>query len=148
MDYFDEIERENYFIYDNGRPCICQNKKGEFISSEIIEEILNTLLEKRRGILKVLDYESRPLAYVTIKGQISQIEEIKEILLGGKKKCKKKMQKKLNKPTKIFLIDMELMLHDLIVDIMERYGYDLEQAKGLIFGVIEIVTDEIQNEVV
>lgn len=86
MDYFDEIERENYFIYDNVRPCICQNKKGEFISSEFIEEVLNTLLEKRKEILEVLDGEHRPLAYVTIKGQISQIEEIKDILLGGKKK--------------------------------------------------------------
>lgn len=87
MDYFDEMERENYFIYDNGRPCICQNKKGEFISSEFIEEILNTLLEKRRKILEILD-ERRPLARIAINSQISQIEEIKEILLGGKKNDK------------------------------------------------------------
>lgn len=56
------------------------------------------------------------------------------------------MTKKLNKPTKIFLVDKELMLHDLIVDIMERYGYDLEQAKGLIFGLVEIQANEIQKE--
>lgn len=83
MDYFDELEK-NFFIYDDGRPCICQNKKGEFISSKFIEEILNELLEKRRKILEVLD-ERRPLARIAINSQISQIEEIKEILLGGKK---------------------------------------------------------------
>lgn len=87
MDYFDELEK-NFFIYDDGRPCICQNKKGEFISSEFIEEILNELLEKRRKILEVLD-ERRPLARIAINSQISQIEEIKELLLGGKKNDKK-----------------------------------------------------------
>lgn len=87
MDYFDELEK-NFFIYEEGRPCICQNKKGEFISSEFIEEILNELLEKRRKILEVLD-ERRPLARIAINSQISQIKEIKEILLGGKKNDKK-----------------------------------------------------------
>lgn len=56
------------------------------------------------------------------------------------------MTKKLNKPSKIFLVDMELMLHDLLVDVMERYGYDLEKAKELVIGVIEIAADEIQEE--
>lgn len=56
------------------------------------------------------------------------------------------MTKKINKPSKLFLVNMELMLHDLIVDIMERYGYDLEKAKGLVIGAIEIVADEIQEE--
>lgn len=56
------------------------------------------------------------------------------------------MTKKLNKPTKIFLVDMEFMLHDLIVDVMERYGYDLEKAKNLIFGLVEIQANEIQEE--
>lgn len=56
------------------------------------------------------------------------------------------MTKKLNKPSKIFLVDMELMLHDLIVDIMERYGYDLEKAKGLIIAAVEIQGEEIQEE--
>lgn len=88
MDYFDEIERENYFIYEDGRPCICQNKKGEFISSEFIEDTLNTLLEKRRKTLERLD-KRRPLARIAINSQISQIEEIKELLLGGKKNDKK-----------------------------------------------------------
>lgn len=56
------------------------------------------------------------------------------------------MIKKFNKPTKIFLVDTELMLHDLLVDIIERYGYDLEQAKNLIFGLVEIQANEIQKE--
>ena len=83
MDYFDEIE--NYFIYDDGRPCICQNKKGAFISLKLIEEILNTLLEKRRKSLK----ECHTVETIAIYGQISQIKELKEILLGGKKNDKK-----------------------------------------------------------
>lgn len=53
---------------------------------------------------------------------------------------------KPDKTSTLFLVDMELMLHDLIVDIMERYGYDLEQAKNLIFGLVEIQADEIQQE--
>lgn len=57
------------------------------------------------------------------------------------------MIKKLNKPTKIFLINTELMLHDLLVDIIERYGYDIEKAKNLIFGLVEIQANEIQEEV-
>lgn len=56
------------------------------------------------------------------------------------------MIKKLNKPTKIFLVDTELMLHDLLVDIIERYGYDIEKAKNLIFGLVEIQANEIQKE--
>lgn len=56
------------------------------------------------------------------------------------------MIKKLNKPTKIFLVDTELMLHDLLVDIIERYGYDIEKAKNLIFGLVEIQANEIQEE--
>lgn len=86
MDYFDVLE--SCFIYDNGRVCFCKNKKGEFISSKFIEEILNELLEKRRKILDVSD-ERRPLTRMAINSQISQIEEIKELLLGGKKNDKK-----------------------------------------------------------
>lgn len=88
MDYFDEIERENYFIYEDGRPCICQNKKGEFISSEFIKDTLNKMLKERRKILKGLD-DSRAFAVVVIRHEIWQLEEIKELLLGGKKNDKK-----------------------------------------------------------
>lgn len=48
------------------------------------------------------------------------------------------MTKKLNKDNTLFLVDMELMLHNLIVDIMERYGCDIEQAKEVIIGLVEI----------
>lgn len=57
------------------------------------------------------------------------------------------MTKKLNKPSKNFLVNMELILHDLLVDIMERYGYDLEKAKGLVIGAVEVQGQEIQEEV-
>ena len=87
MDYFDELEK-NYFIYNDGRPCICQNKKGEFISSEFIEDTLNKMLKVRRKILKELD-EYHTVAIIAIDSEIRQIKEIKEILLGGKKDDKK-----------------------------------------------------------
>lgn len=54
---------------------------------------------------------------------------------------------KPDKTSTLFLVDMELMLHDLIVDIMERYGYDLEQAKGLVKGLVSGVFDLACNEI-
>lgn len=56
------------------------------------------------------------------------------------------MTKKLNKTSTLFLVEMELMLHDLIVDIMERYGCDIEQAKDVIIGLVEIQANEKQEE--
>lgn len=53
---------------------------------------------------------------------------------------------KLDKTSTLFLVDMELMLHDLIVDIMERYGCDIEQAKDVIIGLVEIQANEKQEE--
>lgn len=82
MDYFDELE-QNYFIYDEGKPCICQNKKGDFISAKFIEDTLNNMLKKRRKILKGLD-EYHTVAIIAIDSEIRQIKEIKKILLGGK----------------------------------------------------------------
>ena len=84
MDYFDELERENYFIYDEGSPCICQNKKGEFISTKFIEDTLNKMIKERRKILKGLD-KYHTVAIIAIDSEIRQIKEIKKILLGGKK---------------------------------------------------------------
>lgn len=53
---------------------------------------------------------------------------------------------KLNKPSKFFMLNMEQMLHDLLVDIMERYDYDIEQAQELINAVVEAQAEEIQEE--
>ena len=53
---------------------------------------------------------------------------------------------KLNKPSKFFMVNMELMLHDLLVDIMERYDYSIEQAQELINAVVEAQAEEIQEE--
>ena len=53
---------------------------------------------------------------------------------------------KLNKPSKFFMVNMELVLHDLLVDIMERYDYDIEQAQELINAVVEAQAEEIQEE--
>ena len=53
---------------------------------------------------------------------------------------------KLNKPSKFFMVNMELMLHDLLVDIMERYDYDIEQAQELISAVVEAQAEEIIEE--
>lgn len=53
---------------------------------------------------------------------------------------------KLNKPSKFFMVNMELILHDLLVDIMERYDYDIEQAQELINAVVEAQAEEIQEE--
>ena len=78
-------ERENYFIYDDGKPYICQNKKGDFISTEFIENTLNNMLKKRRKILKELD-EYHTVAIVAIDSEIREIKEIKKILLGSKKR--------------------------------------------------------------
>lgn len=54
------------------------------------------------------------------------------------------MENKLNKPSKYFMVNMELMLHDLLVDIMERYDYDIEQAQELICTVVEAQAEEIK----
>ena len=56
------------------------------------------------------------------------------------------MANKLNKPSKSFMINMELMLHDLLVDIMERYDYDITQAQELINTVVEAQAEEIEEE--
>lgn len=86
MDYFDVLE--SCFIYDNGRVCFCQNKKGEFISSEFINDVLNEMLKERRKILKGLD-EYHTSVIIVIDSEIRQIKKIKKILLGGKKNDKK-----------------------------------------------------------
>lgn len=57
------------------------------------------------------------------------------------------MTKKLDTTSPLFLVEMELMLHDLIVDIMKRYGCDIEQAKEVIIGLVEIQANEKQDEV-
>lgn len=53
---------------------------------------------------------------------------------------------KLNKPSKFFMLTMKLMLHDLLVDIMESYKYNIEQAKEFIISVVEAQAEEIQEE--
>ena len=56
------------------------------------------------------------------------------------------MKTKLKKPSKFYMINMELILHDLLVDIMERYDYDIEQAQELINTVVEAQAEEIIEE--
>lgn len=57
------------------------------------------------------------------------------------------MTKRLDITSPLFLVRVELMLHDLIVDIMKRYGCDIEQAKEVIIGLVEIQANEKQDEV-
>ena len=53
---------------------------------------------------------------------------------------------KLNKPSKFFMVNLELTIHDLLVEIMERYKYDLPSAKDLMDAVVEAQAEEIQEE--
>lgn len=92
MDYFDELEK-NFFIYDEGRPCICQNKKGEFISAEFIKDVLDEEIERhRKNFIFCKKNKNEKLRYYA-KFEIEDImilENIKVKLLSREAKDDKK----------------------------------------------------------